>query len=111
MAVRRAHVDMMKQQQMGINELIESSEGDTGTTAETGEWTPVWPSTIRAKVGSVLTSIFLDAAKIPVPSFNPETGEKIDGKYPCILPHISICQGQTCWHHQVFRTTYRIAFT
>lgn len=77
MAVRRAHVDMMKQQQMGINELIESSEGDTGTTAETGEWTPVWPSTIRAKVGSVLTSIFLDAAKIPVPSFNPETGEKM----------------------------------
>ena len=76
MAVRRAHMDMVKQQE-GVGELLESSsEGDTGTSSQS-EWTPVWPSTIRAKVGSVLASIFIDAAKIPVPSFNPETGEKM----------------------------------
>lgn len=43
----------------------------------TNDWNPVWPSTIRAKVGSVLTSLLLEAAKIPVPSKDPETGKKM----------------------------------
>lgn len=77
MAVRRAQMEMLRKQESAQDTLESSSEGDTGVTAETGEWTPVWPSSIRAKVGSVLTSIFIDAAKIPVPSRDPETGEKM----------------------------------
>ncbi|KAI8149832.1 hypothetical protein BJV82DRAFT_528498 [Fennellomyces sp. T-0311] len=93
MAVRRAHADLLKRQN-ALGELVESSEGDTGITAETGEWTPVWPSTIRAKVGSVLASIFIDAAKIPVPSFNPETGEKIIEEIPAFFHTYQYVKGK-----------------
>ncbi|KAG2225140.1 hypothetical protein INT45_011823 [Circinella minor] len=93
MAVRRAHMDMVKQQE-GVGELLESSsEGDTGTSSQS-EWTPVWPSTIRAKVGSVLASIFIDAAKIPVPSFNPETGEKIVEHIPAFFHTYQYVKGK-----------------
>jgi DNA-directed RNA polymerase len=42
-----------------------------------GNWVPVWPSTIRAKVGSVLASLVIEAARIPVPSRDPETNQKM----------------------------------
>ncbi|CEG79438.1 Putative DNA-directed RNA polymerase [Rhizopus microsporus] len=48
-------------------------------------WNPVWPSSIRAKVGSVLTSLLLEAAKIPVPSRDPETGKKIVENIPAFF--------------------------
>ncbi|KAI9488443.1 hypothetical protein BDB00DRAFT_791874 [Zychaea mexicana] len=92
MAVRRAHMDLMKQQD-AVGELVESSEGDTGSFSG-GEWTPVWPSTIRAKVGSVLASIFIDAAKIPVPSFDPETGEKIIEQIPAFFHTYQYVKGK-----------------
>ncbi|KAI9322383.1 hypothetical protein BX666DRAFT_1894345 [Dichotomocladium elegans] len=93
MAVRRAQANMVKQQNTG-SPLIEASEGDTGSIGEAGEWTPVWPSSIRAKLGSVLTSIFLDAAKIPVPSFNPETGEKITETIPAFFHTYQYVKGK-----------------
>ncbi|EIE89866.1 hypothetical protein RO3G_14577 [Rhizopus delemar RA 99-880] len=49
------------------------------------EWNPVWPTTTRAKVGSVLTSLLLEAAKIPVPSRDPETGKKIVENIPAFF--------------------------
>ncbi|KAI9246437.1 hypothetical protein BDA99DRAFT_526873 [Phascolomyces articulosus] len=94
MAIRRAQVDMMKQQEAAVGEMVESSsEGDTGSSGHS-EWTPVWPSTIRAKVGSVLASIFIDAAKIPVPSFNPETGEKIIEQIPAFFHTYQYVKGK-----------------
>lgn len=53
--------------------------------AGTNEWNPIWPSTIRAKVGSVLTSLLLEAARIPTPSRDPETGKKIIENIPAFF--------------------------
>ncbi|RCI02134.1 DNA-directed RNA polymerase [Rhizopus stolonifer] len=69
LTVKRAQRDMMEK----------------GGGALVNEWNPVWPSTIRAKVGSVLTSLLLEAAKIPVPSKNPETGKKIIENIPAFF--------------------------
>lgn len=68
MAVRRAQTNLEKD--------LELNGGASGL-ASPNDWNPVWPSTIRAKVGSVLTSLLLEAAKIPVPSKDPETGLKM----------------------------------
>lgn len=64
MAVRRAQTNIEKDLQQS-------------RIPSPNDWNPVWPSTIRAKVGSVLTSLLLEAAKIPVPSKDPETGMKM----------------------------------
>ncbi|KAG2201331.1 hypothetical protein INT47_001419, partial [Mucor saturninus] len=77
MAVRKAQTKVE-------NDKLSIQQGGT-TLAGTDEWNPVWPSTIRAKVGSVLTSILLDAAKIPVPSKDPETGLKITENIPAFF--------------------------
>ncbi|KAI9283351.1 hypothetical protein BY458DRAFT_467671 [Sporodiniella umbellata] len=55
------------------------------TDDELKNWNPIWPIPIRAKVGSVLTSLLLESAKIPVPSWNPETGEKITEEIPAFF--------------------------
>jgi DNA-directed RNA polymerase len=68
MAVRRAQTNIEKDLEL---------KGGTNGLASINDWNPVWPSTIRAKVGSVLTSLLLEAAKIPVPSKDPETGLKM----------------------------------
>ncbi|CEP18198.1 hypothetical protein [Parasitella parasitica] len=74
LAVRKARIDMEK-------DLSQHSNG----MGPANDWNPVWPSTIRAKVGSVLTSLLLEAAKIPVPSKDPETGMKIIENIPAFF--------------------------
>ncbi|KAI7901013.1 uncharacterized protein BX663DRAFT_516005 [Cokeromyces recurvatus] len=59
--------------------------GHDGKTLMSGDWNPIWPNTTRAKLGSVLTSLLLESAKIPVPSRNPETGEKIIEHIPAFF--------------------------
>ncbi|KAF7725888.1 DNA-directed RNA polymerase [Apophysomyces ossiformis] len=93
MAVRKAHMKLTREQE-SMRDLVESSEGDTGVAVGSGDWTPVWPSTIRAKVGSVLTSLLIDAAKIPVPSRNPETGEKIIENIPAFFHTYQYVRGK-----------------
>lgn len=77
MAIRKAQTQLEK-------DKLSVQNGGT-TLAGTDEWNPLWPSTIRAKVGSVLTSILLEAAKIPVPSKDPETGAKIIENIPAFF--------------------------
>ncbi|CAO0798336.1 unnamed protein product [Mucor circinelloides] len=72
MAVRRAQTNIEKDLQQS-------------RIPSPNDWNPVWPSTIRAKVGSVLTSLLLEAAKIPVPSKDPETGMKIIENIPAFF--------------------------
>lgn len=69
LAVRKAQYK--REQEQGAKE----NEGSAVSTS--ADWNPVWPSTIRAKVGSVLTSLLLEAARIPTPSRDPETGLKM----------------------------------
>ncbi|ORZ23659.1 hypothetical protein BCR42DRAFT_447312 [Absidia repens] len=57
-------------------------------------WNPVWPSSIRAKVGSVLTSLLIESAKIPVPSYNPDTGEKITEHIPAFFHTYQYVRGK-----------------
>ncbi|OBZ91143.1 DNA-directed RNA polymerase, mitochondrial [Choanephora cucurbitarum] len=73
LAVRKAQ---SKIEQNALNKEVDILASD---------WNPVWPSTIRAKVGSVLTSLLLEAAKIPVPSKDPETGMKIIENIPAFF--------------------------
>ncbi|KAI8980813.1 hypothetical protein BDB01DRAFT_906773 [Pilobolus umbonatus] len=63
----------------------EKKSGDLAMDPNLNDWNPVWPSSIRAKVGSVLTSLLLEAAKIPVPSRDPETGLKIIENIPAFF--------------------------
>ncbi|KAI9471856.1 MAG: hypothetical protein EXX96DRAFT_581998 [Benjaminiella poitrasii] len=75
LAVRKAQSELERERLTGANEK----------SLDTNEWNPIWPNTIRAKVGSVLTSLLLEAARIPVPSRNPETGEKIIEQIPAFF--------------------------
>ncbi|KAI8981732.1 hypothetical protein BDF20DRAFT_425039 [Mycotypha africana] len=68
---------------IAMSKLQKKNEERGLTGAE--DWNPVWPSTIRAKVGSVLTSLLLEAATIPVPSKDPETGKKIIENIPAFF--------------------------
>ncbi|OZJ04070.1 hypothetical protein BZG36_03402 [Bifiguratus adelaidae] len=81
MAVRRAHMQLAKQ-------------GQAGTGGMVGEWTPIWPSSVRAKVGSVLTSLLIEAAKIPVPSHDPATGKKIIENIPAFFHTYQYLRGK-----------------
>ncbi|KAI9300871.1 hypothetical protein BJ944DRAFT_170100 [Cunninghamella echinulata] len=86
-----------KQQQKLVESTLSSSsvinnisnDADPLTT-----WNPVWPSSIRAKVGSVLTSLLIDAAKIPVPSYDPDTGEKIIERIPAFFHTYQYVRGK-----------------
>jgi DNA-directed RNA polymerase len=69
LAVRKAQSKIEREQS--------AKENGGNAVAGSHEWNPVWPSTIRAKVGSVLTSLLLEAARIPTPSKDPETGLKM----------------------------------
>ncbi|KAI9027154.1 hypothetical protein CLU79DRAFT_812057 [Phycomyces nitens] len=93
MAVRKAHMKVAREQETSSS-AVPASEGDTGGVIGIGEWTPVWPSTIRAKVGSVLTSILIEASKIPVPSRDPETGEKIIENIPAFFHTYQYVRGK-----------------
>ncbi|RCI03293.1 DNA-directed RNA polymerase [Rhizopus stolonifer] len=67
---------------MAVNKAQRKS---TSGEEQLNEWNPAWPSTTRAKVGSVLTSLLLESAKIPVPSRDPETGKKIIENIPAFF--------------------------
>lgn len=68
-----------------VQHKVEKEKQENMISGSNSEWNPIWPSTIRAKVGSVLTSLLLDAAKIPVPSKDPETGAKIIENIPAFF--------------------------
>ncbi|KAG0359176.1 DNA-directed RNA polymerase [Gamsiella multidivaricata] len=58
------------------------------------DWTPVWPESTRAKVGSVLTTLLMDCAKVQTPSFNPETNQKIVEEIPAFYHSYQYNKGQ-----------------
>lgn len=74
--------------------LTSSSSATQHSDLMADPWNPVWPSTIRAKVGSVLTSLLIDSAKIPVPSYNPDTGEKITEHIPAFFHTYQYVRGK-----------------
>jgi DNA-directed RNA polymerase len=73
---------------------LTTTDGETVTALDSGEWNPVWPSATRAKVGSVLTSLLIEAAKIPTPSVNPETGNKITEMIPAFFHTYQYVRGK-----------------
>ncbi|KAF9088689.1 DNA-directed RNA polymerase [Mortierella sp. AD031] len=58
------------------------------------DWTPVWPESTRAKVGSVLTTLLMDCAKVQIPSFDPETNESIVEDIPAFYHAYQYSKGQ-----------------
>jgi DNA-directed RNA polymerase len=58
------------------------------------DWTPLWPESTRAKVGSVLTTLLMDCAKVQIPSFNPETNESIVEDIPAFYHAYQYSKGQ-----------------
>ncbi|KAF9929743.1 DNA-directed RNA polymerase [Linnemannia zychae] len=58
------------------------------------DWTPVWPESTRAKVGSVLTTLLMDCAKVQIPSFDPETNESIIEDIPAFYHSYQYSKGQ-----------------
>ncbi|KAF9405610.1 DNA-directed RNA polymerase [Podila epigama] len=58
------------------------------------DWTPVWPESTRAKVGSVLTTLLMDSAKVQIPSYDPETNEKIVEEIPAFYHAYQYSKGQ-----------------
>ncbi|KAG0237059.1 DNA-directed RNA polymerase [Actinomortierella wolfii] len=57
-------------------------------------WTPLWPESTRAKVGSVLTTLLMDCAKVQVPSFDPETNKEIIEDIPAFYHTYQYAKGQ-----------------
>ncbi|ORX55017.1 DNA/RNA polymerase [Hesseltinella vesiculosa] len=100
------NLTVRKAYQRQQEELQRQQSGSTVPTIITGDqtmdlgggpgaaWHPVWPNTIRAKLGSVLTSMVIDAAKIPIPSHNPETGEKIIEQIPAFFHTYQYVRGK-----------------
>ncbi|KAI8377793.1 uncharacterized protein BYT42DRAFT_546425 [Radiomyces spectabilis] len=93
MTLRKVHMKLAREQE-SVRELIDSSDGDTGGMLGADGWTPAWPSTIRAKVGSVLTSLLIESSKIPVPSRDPETGAKIIEQIPAFFHTYQYVRGK-----------------
>ncbi|KAI8352222.1 hypothetical protein B0O80DRAFT_499529 [Mortierella sp. GBAus27b] len=58
------------------------------------DWTPVWPESTRAKVGSVLTTLLMDCAKVKVPSHDPETKKEIVEEIPAFYHNYQYSKGQ-----------------
>ncbi|KAI8341102.1 hypothetical protein BC941DRAFT_467156 [Chlamydoabsidia padenii] len=111
LAVRKATMKQQQQQQQlqqgtasSSSEALFDHDGDSTPSSLTTSpslqpsladpWNPVWPSAIRAKVGSVLTSLLIDSAKIPVPSHNPDTGEKITEHIPAFFHTYQYVRGK-----------------
>ncbi|KAI8096158.1 uncharacterized protein BX664DRAFT_382649 [Halteromyces radiatus] len=97
LAVKKAYMQQQEQlQQQAAISMIDGSSSSLpeALEADDGLWNPVWPSSIRAKVGSVLTSLLIDSARIPVPSHNPETGEKIIEQIPAFFHTYQYVRGK-----------------
>ncbi|CAM0139593.1 unnamed protein product [Umbelopsis sp. WA50703] len=93
MALRRERMRLGQQREASVGAL-NSTDGETVTTLDNGEWNPVWPSATRAKVGSILTSLLIEAAKIPTPSHDPETGKKITEMIPAFFHTYQYVRGK-----------------
>ncbi|CAO3633757.1 unnamed protein product [Cunninghamella blakesleeana] len=76
------------------NEYNNNTDSSSNNENPLTTWNPVWPSSIRAKVGSVLTSLLIDAAKIPVPSYDPDTMEKITEHIPAFFHTYQYVRGK-----------------
>ncbi|CAO3597865.1 unnamed protein product [Absidia cylindrospora] len=94
MTVRKALSKL--DQQMTASSASSSSViiPDAFDPISSGSWNPVWPDSIRAKMGSVLTSLLIDSAKISVPSHNPETGKKITEHIPAFFHTYQYVRGK-----------------
>ncbi|KAL1920841.1 uncharacterized protein VTP21DRAFT_11476 [Calcarisporiella thermophila] len=57
------------------------------------DWKPIWPQTTRAKVGSVLASLLIDTAKIPVTK-TLANGEKIVEELPAFYHTYAFIKGK-----------------
>lgn len=53
-----------------------------------------WDSTLHAKVGSVLTSLLIHVAKVPVKGTDPTTGKTVTGSQPAFFHTYQYVQGQ-----------------
>ncbi|KAI8578852.1 hypothetical protein K450DRAFT_244823 [Umbelopsis ramanniana AG] len=93
MALRRERMRLSHQNESSASALT-TTDGETVTALDSGEWNPVWPSATRAKVGSVLTSLLIEAATIPTPSINPETGNKITEMIPAFFHTYQYVRGK-----------------
>ncbi|KAG0249500.1 DNA-directed RNA polymerase [Mortierella polycephala] len=77
-----------------FNMAVRKVETKRSETMHPTDWTPVWPESTRAKVGSVLTTLLMDCAKVQIPSFNPETNESIVEEIPAFYHAYQYSKGQ-----------------
>ncbi|KAF9581360.1 DNA-directed RNA polymerase [Lunasporangiospora selenospora] len=77
-----------------FNMAIRKAETKRSEELYPTDWTPVWPESTRAKVGSVLTTLLMDCAKVQIPSHDPETNEKIVEEIPAFYHAYQYSKGQ-----------------
>ncbi|KAF8936139.1 DNA-directed RNA polymerase [Dissophora ornata] len=77
-----------------FNMAVRKAETKRSEAMHPTDWTPVWPESTRAKVGSVLTTLLMDCAKVQIPSFDPETNEKIVEEIPAFYHAYQYNKGQ-----------------
>ncbi|KAI8063310.1 hypothetical protein BC940DRAFT_335978 [Gongronella butleri] len=97
MAVRRAHQKEQEAKQQQQQQLAADPGLATDLSAlrsNSSAWQPVWPNSIRAKIGSVLSSMVIDAARIPVRSYDPDTNEKIVEQIPAFFHTYQYVRGK-----------------
>ncbi|KAI1319364.1 DNA-directed RNA polymerase [Mortierella claussenii] len=77
-----------------FNMAVRKAETKRSEAMHPTDWTPVWPESTRAKVGSVLTTLLMDCAKVQIPSFDPETNQKIVEEIPAFYHAYQYNKGQ-----------------
>ncbi|KAF9178895.1 DNA-directed RNA polymerase [Haplosporangium sp. Z 767] len=77
-----------------FNMAVRKVETKRSETMHPTDWTPVWPESTRAKVGSVLTTLLMDCAKVQIPSFDPETNARIVEEIPAFYHAYQYSKGQ-----------------
>ncbi|KAF9112388.1 DNA-directed RNA polymerase [Mortierella sp. AM989] len=77
-----------------FNIAVRKAETKRSEAMHPTDWTPVWPESTRAKLGSVLTTLLMDCAKVQVPSFDPETNKKIVEEIPAFYHAYQYNKGQ-----------------
>lgn len=73
-----------------IFRFIKSRESKDNDNAKFNDW----DSTLQAKVGSVLTSLLIHVAKVPVEGIDPSTGGRVTGSQPAFFHTYQYVQGQ-----------------
>ncbi|KAF9951524.1 DNA-directed RNA polymerase [Mortierella alpina] len=77
-----------------FNMAVRKIETRRSEAMQPTNWTPVWPESTRAKVGSVLTTLLMNCAKVQIPSFDPETNKKIIEEIPAFYHAYQYSKGQ-----------------